>query len=467
MLKLTSRSQKFILIFGDLLLTALAFYLAIWLRVESGFWRAGDVNLKQYLIVLGCILPLWPGLFSFFRLYVSRRHQGVFADFFPLLYSLATGVIFISAFTFFYREISYSRTTFLFFGGLNFALLFIERIVLRLILKTMRKRGYNLRRVLIVGAGELGRRVAQRMHSHPEMGFRVIGFLDDFHANGIYKKELGLEVLGKLATISDIIETQQIDKVIIALPTRALHKVERVVSVCEKEGVSTDIVPDLFNIVQPRTRVYDFAGLPLISVRFTPIESWGYRVGKRGFDIAFAVCALALCSPLLALIALSVKLTSRGAIIFKQERLGINRRRFHMLKFRSMSAGSEQHDQQAGLGARNDPRVTPLGGFLRRWSLDELPQFWNVLIGDMSIVGPRPERTYHVHQFKTQIPNYMIRHQVKAGITGWAQVNGLRGDTSIESRIEHDLYYIENWSFAFDLKIIMLTVLKGMVNENA
>ncbi len=467
MLKLTSRSQKLVLILGDLLLTALAFYLAYWLRFESGIWRATHTDLTQYLIVLGCILPLWPGLFSFFRLYISRRHQSIFADFLPLLYSISTGVIFVSAFTFFYREISYSRLTFLLFGGLNFAFLFSERIVLRVILRTMRKRGYNLRRVLIIGAGELGRRVAHRMLGHPEMGFQVIGFLDDFHANGVYKKELGLEVLGKLAAISDIIEAQQIDKVIIALPTRALHKVERVVSVCEKEGVSTDIVPDLFNIVQPRTRVYDFAGLPLISVRFTPIESWGYRVGKRGFDLAFALSALLLCAPLMALIALGVKLTSSGPIIFKQERLGINRRRFHMLKFRSMSAGSEQHDQQAGLGARNDPRVTLLGAFLRRWSLDELPQFWNVLTGDMSIVGPRPERTYHVRQFKTQIPNYMIRHQVKAGITGWAQVNGLRGDTSIENRIEHDLYYIENWSFGFDLKIILLTVFKGMVNENA
>ncbi len=467
MLKLNSRSQKFFLILGDLLLTALAFYLAFWLRFESGIWRATHTELTQYLIVLACILPLWPSLFSFFRLYISRRHQGIFADFLPLLYSISTGVVFVSAFTFFYREISYSRLTFLLFGGLNFAFLFVERIMLRITLQMMRKRGYNLRRVLIVGAGELGRRVAQRMLSHPEMGFQVVGFLDDFHANGVYKKELGLEVLGKLGSVSEIVEAQQIDKVIIALPIRALHKVERVVTACEKEGVSTDIVPDLFNIVQPRTRVYDFAGLPLISVRFTPIESWGYRIGKRGFDILFAACALLLCAPLLALIALAVKLTSPGPIIFKQERIGINRRRFNMLKFRSMSAGSEKHDQQAGLGSRNDPRVTWLGGFLRRWSLDELPQFWNVLRGDMSIVGPRPERTYHVHQFKTQIPNYMIRHQVKAGITGWAQVNGLRGDTSIEDRIEHDLYYIENWSFGFDLKIIMLTLFKGMVNENA
>ncbi|NUO78763.1 undecaprenyl-phosphate glucose phosphotransferase [candidate division KSB1 bacterium] len=467
MLKLTSRSQKFILIFGDLLLTALAFYLAFWLRFESGIWRATHTDRTQYLIVLACILPLWPGLFSFFRLYISRRHQGIFADFLPLLYSISTGVVFVSAFTFFYREISYSRLTFLLFGGLNFAFLFVERVVLRIALQMMRKRGYNLRRVLIVGAGELGRRVAQRMLSHPEMGFQVVGFLDDFHANGVYKKELGLEVLGKLGSVSEIVEAQQIDKVIIALPIRALHKVERVVTACEKEGVSTDIVPDLFNIVQPRTRVYDFAGLPLISVRFTPIESWGYRIGKRGFDIAFAASALLLCAPLLAIIALAVKLTSPGPIIFKQERIGINRKRFNMLKFRSMSAGSEKHDQQAGLGSRNDPRVTFLGGFLRRWSLDELPQFWNVLRGDMSIVGPRPERTYHVHQFKTQIPNYMIRHQVKAGITGWAQVNGLRGDTSITERLEHDLYYIENWSFGFDLKIILLTLFKGMVNENA
>lgn len=466
MLKLTSRSQKTLLILGDLLLTTLAFYLAYWLRFEAGIRHAARVDPTQYLLVLGCVLPLWPGLFSFFRLYISRRHQSVFADFFPLFYSISTGVIFISAFTFFYREISYSRLTFLLFGVLNFVLLFGERIILRSILHMARKRGYNLRRVLVVGAGELGRRVAQRMLDHPEMGFRIVGFLDDFHANGIYKKELGLEVLGKLDTISSIIEVKQIDKVIVALPTRALHKVERIVAVCEKEGVSTDIVPDFFKFIQPRTKVQNFAGLPLVSVRATPVDSFNYRVGKRIFDVAFAAMVLLIISPLFLVIAALVKLTSPGPIFFSQERYGTNRRPFRMLKFRTMRVQTENSSDTTWT-KKNDNRVTLIGAFLRKSSLDELPQFLNVLRGDMSVVGPRPERPYFAHQFKSEVPSYMVRHQVKTGITGWAQVNGWRGDTSIKKRVECDLYYIENWSFALDLKIIFKTVLHGLVNKNA
>ncbi|MBC6950850.1 lipid carrier--UDP-N-acetylgalactosaminyltransferase [candidate division KSB1 bacterium] len=203
------------------------------------------------------------------------------------------------------------------------------------------------------------------------------------------------------------------------------------------------------------------------SVRFTPVDSWKYRVAKRSFDAAFAATALLVFLPLMVVIAIAIKLSSRGPIFFKQERIGVNRRPFNMVKFRSMKSGAEQFDQAAGLGTRNDPRVTRLGKFLREWSLDELPQFWNVLTGDMSIVGPRPERTYHVRQFKTKVPNYMIRHQVKTGMTGWAQVNGWRGDTSIDKRIEHDIFYIENWSFGFDVKIILLTLFGGIITKKA
>lgn len=466
MLKLTPRSQKFILILGDLLLTAFAFYLAYWLRFEAGLLRAARVDLTQYLLVLSCVLPLWPGLFSFFRLYVSRRHQSVFADFFPLLSSIATGVLFICAFSFFYREISYSRLTFLLFGALNFALLFIERVMLRLILQTARKRGYNLRRVLIVGAGDLGRRVAQRMLDHPEMGLRVLGFLDDFHANGVHKKELGLEVLGKLDAIGAVVEARHIDKVIIALPTRALHKVERVVAVCEKEGVPTDIVPDFFKFIQPRTQVQNFAGLPLVSVRATPVDSFNYRVGKRIFDVLFAGGVLLALAPLFLAIAALVKLSSAGPVFFAQERYGTNRRPFRMFKFRTMRVQTESTSDTTWT-KQNDQRVTAIGAFLRKTSMDELPQFLNVLRGDMSVVGPRPERPFFARQFKSEVPSYMVRHQVKTGITGWAQVNGWRGDTSIQKRVECDLYYIENWSFALDLKIILKTIVHGLINQNA
>ncbi len=451
----------------DLGTTALAFYAAFWLRFQAGFLPHANPDPGDYLIMLGGILPLWLGLFSFFGLYDFRRPTHLYADLRPLLYSIAAGVVFISAFTFFYREFSFSRLTFVLFGVLNFLLTLSGRVLLRLSLRQAHRHGYYLRHVLIVGAGELGLRVAEQAKRHPELGYRVVGFCDDFETNGIYKKEYGLEVLGRTTSLNEIIEKYRIDKVIVALPGRAIRKISRIVETCELEGVETDIVPDFFKFIQPRTKVHDFAGLPLVSVRFTPVDSWKYRIAKRLFDAVFAGVALLVFAPLMLLIALAVKLTSPGPVFFKQERIGINRRPFYMLKFRSMKAGAEMVDHEIGLGLRNDPRVTPLGRFLREWSLDELPQFWNVLMGDMSVVGPRPERTYQVRQLKTMVPNYMIRHQVRTGMTGWAQVNGWRGDTSIDKRIEHDLYYIENWSLSFDLKIILLTLFGGVISRKA
>lgn len=455
-------------VIGDLVITAAAFGLAFWLRFYAGIFPPVNApELMPYLVVLSFVLPLWLALFSTVKLYKSRRNDSVFADAAPLCLSLALGVVFISAFTFFYRPVAFSRLTFLLFGVLNFCLIFAERIAIRSTLHYLRRRGYNSRRVLVVGAGDLGLRVVQTIQSHPEMGYEIVGFLDDYLSNGVYKDRYGLEVLGKTAAVEEIVEKFNVNQVIIALPMQAIRKISNVVQICEREGVATDIVPDFFKFIQPRTRVQSFAGLPLVSVRFTPVDSFSYRILKRAFDIAFSSVALSLSMPFLLLIALGVKLTSPGPVFFLQERIGANRRPFRMLKFRTMTAGSEKFDKQAGLGMRNDPRVTPLGRFLRYWSLDELPQFWNVLRGDMSIVGPRPERTFHAKQFKNEIPNYMIRHQVKTGITGWAQVNGWRGDTSITKRVEYDLFYIENWSFWLDLKIIAMTLVHGMQNGNA
>jgi len=225
-------------------------------------------------------------------------------------------------------------------------------------------------------------------------------------------------------------------------------------------------VPDFFKFIQPRTKVQNFAGLPLVSVRATPVDSLNYRIGKRIFDIVFSAGILLVTSPLLLLITVLVKLTSRGPVFFSQERYGANRRPFRMMKFRTMRLQAENSSDTTWTRP-NDHRVTPLGAFLRRTSLDELPQFINVLKGDMSVVGPRPERPFFAQQFKSEVPSYMVRHQVKTGITGWAQVNGWRGDTSIKKRVEHDLYYIENWSFVLDLKIIGMTVAHGLIDKNA
>jgi Undecaprenyl-phosphate glucose phosphotransferase len=454
---------------GDLLITVGAFIGAFGFRFYSGV--VPPVNkipeLKNYLVLLGVILPLWLTLFSAFKLYKSRRSDSVFADARPLLFSIGAGVLLISAFTFFYRETTFSRLTFALFGVLNFALLFAERVIIRTVLHFLRRHGYNQKRVLIVGAGDLGLRVAQTVQGNPRMGYQIVGFVDDYLTNGIYKKDYGLEILGRTSETTAVADQYDVEKVIIALPMQAIRKISNVVKMCEHEGIATDIVPDFFKFIQPRTRVENFAGLPMVGVRFTPVDSLAYRIGKRFFDFAFSSIVLILSAPLLLLIALGVKLTSPGPVFFIQERMGANRKPFRMIKFRTMKVGSEKFDGQAGLGIRNDPRATPFGRFLRKWSLDELPQFWNVLKGDMSVVGPRPERTYHAHQFKNEVPNYMIRHQVKTGITGWAQANGWRGDTSIAKRVEYDIFYIENWSFWFDLKIIGMTLFRGLVNNNA
>jgi Undecaprenyl-phosphate glucose phosphotransferase len=469
MFKQHARLLNSFLAVGDLLITVGAFIGAFGFRFYSGV--VPPVNkipeLKNYLVLLGVILPLWLTLFSAFKLYKSRRSDSVFADARPLLFSIGAGVLLISAFTFFYRETTFSRLTFALFGVLNFALLFAERVIIRTVLHFLRRHGYNQKRVLIVGAGDLGLRVAQTVQGNPRMGYQIVGFVDDYLTNGIYKKDYGLEILGRTSETTAVADQYDVEKVIIALPMQAIRKISNVVKMCEHEGIATDIVPDFFKFIQPRTRVENFAGLPMVGVRFTPVDSLAYRIGKRFFDFAFSSIVLILSAPLLLLIALGVKLTSPGPVFFIQERMGANRKPFRMIKFRTMKVGSEKFDGQAGLGIRNDPRATPFGRFLRKWSLDELPQFWNVLKGDMSVVGPRPERTYHAHQFKNEVPNYMIRHQVKTGITGWAQANGWRGDTSIAKRVEYDIFYIENWSFWFDLKIIGMTLFRGLVNNNA
>jgi len=468
MFKKHARFFNVFLASGDLLITVGAFVGAFQFRFYSGVVPTLKKipQFQDYLVLLAVILPLWLMLFSSFKLYKSRRSDSVFSDAPSLLLGITLGVLFLSAFTFFYRETSFSRLTLLLFGALNFGFLFVERVVIRLTLHVLRRHGYNHRRILIVGAGELGERVAQTVLQHAEMGYSIVGFLDDYLEDAELKQRYGLEILGKTFTVSEIVERHDVDKVIVALPMQAIRKISNIVQICEREGVATDIVPDFFKFIQPRTRVQDFAGLPLVGVRFTPVDSLAYRLGKRVFDVTFAGVVLILGAPILGLIALAIKLSSPGPIFFMQERVGANRKPFRMLKFRTMRVSAQKMSDTVWTKP-NDTRVTPLGAFLRRTSLDELPQFINVLTGDMSVVGPRPERPFFARRFKTEVPQYMVRHQVKTGITGWAQVNGWRGDTSINKRVEHDLYYIENWSLGFDLKIIFMTISNGLVNKNA
>ncbi|GIL19060.1 MAG: hypothetical protein BroJett041_01740 [Candidatus Jettenia caeni] len=331
-------------------------------------------------------------------------------------------------------------------------------------LRFLRKQGYNLRYALIISTEKLGQDLVNKLKKHPELGIRISGFLTrDMDSAG--NKIQGIPVLGKYSDVRSLISKHKIDIVFVALPFSVHHQLKEVLDWIGDEMVSIMVLPDISDFVTLRGSVSEFEGMPLISLRDTPLYGWNIIV-KRLLDIIFASLVLTFASPLMFIIAVMIKLTSEGPVLFKQERMGMDGKTFHILKFRTMLINAEQVTGPVWT-KEDDPRRTRIGKLLRMTSLDELPQFFNVLKGDMSIVGPRPERPVFIESFKGTIPKYMLRHKMKAGITGWAQVSGLRGNTSLEKRIEYDLYYIENWSLNFDLKIIWLTLLNGFIDKHA
>jgi Undecaprenyl-phosphate glucose phosphotransferase len=305
--------------------------------------------------------------------------------------------------------------------------------------------------------------VADRVLQHREFGFQVVGFVDD-RAGGDHIGYRGIPLLGTLAEVGEIAQRERIDHLYVALPLEEHTKLLDLVELTSRECVDVKVVPDLLQFITLRARLEDLDGLPIINVNDVPLQGFNSWL-KRAIDVALSAAAVLVLALPLAVIATLVKLTSRGAVFYAQERMGLDGKAFTVYKFRSM-----HHDAESETGPvwarEDDPRVTPIGRWLRKLDLDELPQLWNVLRGDMSIVGPRPERPFFVEQFKHRIPQYMLRHKVKSGITGWAQVNGWRGNTSLEKRIEYDLYYIENWSVTLDLKIMWLTVFRGLLQRS-
>jgi Undecaprenyl-phosphate glucose phosphotransferase len=324
------------------------------------------------------------------------------------------------------------------------------------------KHGFYRRNVLAVGEGPTLRMLIDSIERLPELGVRLVGVVTaaDAPARDFANKR----VLGSYGEISSVLQAERVDEVLIALPgdSRVLDQLLRDL---KDETLYVRVVPDVSQHVTLGCEVEDFDGLPIVRLNDSPVIGWG-AAAKRATDVIASAVALVVLSPLLLVIALVVKLTSPGPVLYVQERMGLDGRSFHMLKFRSMRVDAER--QSGAVWARKgDDRRTSIGTFLRQTSLDELPQLWNVLCGDMSLVGPRPERPVFVHKFRTEIPHYMLRHKVRAGITGWAQVNGWRGNTSLDRRIECDLFYIRNWSYALDLKILTMTLWKGFIDKNA
>jgi Undecaprenyl-phosphate glucose phosphotransferase len=462
-------------IISDTLLAAAAFVLAYLLGFESGLTRfvpvwKGIPPFGEYLTLLPFVAALVPVAFHIQGLYRLRRGRSRVDDFFAVLVGTILAVVMSIGGTLYYRTYylddalkdkgvyEIAQRVWGLFLFINVVFAYTSREIIREALERRWRAGIGLKRVLIAGAGDLGRMVADKVLEHRELGFKVVGFLDDRVGDHIGYR--GLPMLGRLTDADEIIRAEKIDHVYVALPLEEHVKMLGLVEATNREGVDVHVVPDLLQFIALRARLENLDGVPIISLNDVPLRGFN-SVLKRLIDAAISASALFVLSPLLITIALLIKWSSRGPVFYTQERMGLDGKAFHVYKFRSMTEGAE--DETGPIWARdNDPRCTPVGRWLRRLDLDELPQLINVLRGDMSIVGPRPERPYFVEQFKHRIPQYMLRHKVKAGITGWAQVNGWRGNTSLEKRIEYDLYYIENWSVGLDIKIMWLTVLRGL-----
>lgn len=468
MLQEQSRLFQRILFAADLALIVIGWILAWFIRFEVLSWIGFIpppewLPLSRYLTFLPWVLIVSTAVFWFSGLYAPDRLQRMTHLTLSVAKAAVMGLIVVTASLSFYRELYFSRLHMMLFGAITPMLMVLARVAMYMLLRRARKKGMYLRRVLILGAGVAGRKLEEALRQYPWIGFEIAGFLDD------HKKERE-DVLGGVSEAVAVVDRFQqegrpINYVYIALPLTVLHRIQPLVDELSTRLAHVCLVPDLFHFDIVNSRVTSVEGLPIIHlIDEAPLE-FG-RITKRIVDVGFASVLLVLLSPLLLLLAIGVKFSSPGPVFYRQNRMGLNGRTFDMLKFRSMPV-----DAEAATGAvwaqAGEKRATRFGALMRRTSLDELPQFINVLKGDMSVVGPRPERPVFIEQFRERVPRYMLRHKVKAGITGWAQVNGWRGDTSIEKRIEYDLYYIRNWSLRLDIKIMIMTLWSGFVNKNA
>lgn len=443
-----------------------AYILSWYVRFRSGIFPLDEwyLSLNDYMKLLIYIVPGYLILYYVFHMYVPKRVLGRRLEAWRVIQANVIGLMALILLLYLTKQQDISRRMLFVFFCANVFLEVLERNVLRMILRKARRNGYNQKHMVLVGYSRAAEQYIDRIKANPEWGYSVKGILDDNHPIGTEYK--GVKVIGRVDDLMRILPENKLDEIAITLGLDEYDRLEYIVAMCEKSGVHTKFIPDYNNIIPTKPYTEDIQGLPVINIRHVPLTNLVNRTIKRTVDLFGAVVAIILFSPVMLVVSVIIKITDPGPLIFKQERIGLKNKPFYMYKFRSMVVQKE-HEEQKGWTTKDDPRVTKIGKFIRKTSIDELPQFFNVLKGDMSLVGPRPERPQFVEKFKEEIPRYMIKHQVRPGITGWAQVNGYRGDTSIKKRIEHDLYYIENWTIGFDFKIIFLTFFKGFINKNA
>lgn len=440
----------------DMLLAVASYILASWLWLDV---FGGDSNnmaaLSGKTILLSCIygvlLVLVLALMGFYNTTRTRKLSWKLG---VILAATTISILLASALLFLFRLVDFSRgVLFLLYFFMN-VLVMGKYIVMRLVFRRMREKGYNLKHVLVIGTGKLAMQYKEDVEKEKPLGFRIDGFIGNPINDKLYR--------GGFDQADQFLNSPDISEAVIALDPEEYREIERLIAVCEKNGVKYFIIPFYNNIIPAHPSIETVGRSKLINMRANRLETMGWAVLKRGFDLIVSFLGLVILSPLLLFIAIGVKLSSPGPILFRQTRVGYERKEFEMLKFRSMRQNAEE---TTAWTSNEDERRTKFGSLIRKTSLDELPQLWNVLRGEMSLVGPRPELPHFVEQFRETIPLYMVKHQVKPGMTGWAQVNGYRGDTSIEKRVELDLWYIEHWSVGLDIRILFRTIFGGMINR--
>ena len=459
MIRRQTRRLQAVFLLADVLASWVALAAAYLIRFES-VWPTpkGWQSFDEYAVLLPVIALLWPVVFYFHRLYQIRRDRSLIDEALAIVVAVALGTILLVGILSFWRTFSFNRPLLVVFLVLDILLVGAVRFGIHRYLEIVWASGVGVRRALIVGAGHAGKALADKLLEHPATGLKPIGFADDDPVKRADDYR-GLPVVGTTREVRDLLRRHDVDTVFLALPVEAHRTMMRILQDVGNEMIDIRFVPDVFQFVTFKAGVEDFDGLPVINLTQVPLEGWNSLV-KRSMDVALSGIGLSVLAILYPFIALAIWLEDRGPVFYGQERMGLDGRLFRMLKFRSMRVDAEETGAQ--WARENDPRRTRVGAFLRKTSLDELPQLVNVFLGDMSLVGPRPERPEFVHEFKEKFPQYMLRHRVRSGITGWAQVHGWRGNTSLSKRIEYDLYYIENWTLGLDFKILWMTLRYGL-----
>lgn len=452
-----------ITIFSDIIAVFVSFLFSYWIRfyspvthylpIEKGI---GIAPIHWYLILALIVTPFWIIIFQSRKMYRPRRVVFIFDEFFVITRLVTFGVIFSLGLIFFYREFPYSRIVFLLIWLFAIFFITIGRYLVLKVEKTLYSKGKALKKTIVIGSNESAAEIYRNFINHRYAGYEILGYLknDD---EPVLDNEQKYHLLGNYSQINDIISNYDVETCLVTLPSNQNEILFNIMKSCEGVNVEFLLSPDFLEMITSSVRVQEIDSIPFLKIKSIPMSLLS-RIVKRSFDLFFSFSILFITSPLLILIAVIIKLSSKGPVFYKQERISLEGNKFDMIKFRSMIINAEDKTGVV-MAMKEDDRITSIGKILRKFSLDELPQFINVLKGEMSIVGPRPEREYFINIMKEKIPRYLDRHRVKCGITGWAQVNGLRGqDTSLEKRIEFDIYYVENWSVVFDVKIIIKTI---------